>query len=249
MKNFIGILKSFLFLAVLFVSCSTATAVICNPDLFSHNGVIEGLLIFTAPGGAATAFSFNMTYLPEFLSYNPGANPLTSLRVETQEDGVLHDWNAAAIAAMNNFMKVGTVTANDVNLRLTDGELRPKNVTISGVTSAAGAVPFFVASDSKGTAAFKSSNAAILALNPTMFEKFTALFIPAMATATDYAEIVYDDGHKQRWNMEDIRRQSSSWQQVEGIIINNINGSIKSATITCAALTPCYILSVYVKGQ
>jgi hypothetical protein len=243
------IFRTFLSLAFLFVLCSTATAMFFHPDIFVVPGLTSGLLIFTAPGGAATAFSFNMTYLPEYLTYNPGANPLTSLRVETQEDGVLHDWNAAAIATMNGFMKVGTVTANDVNLRLSDGELRPKNVTISGVTSAAGAVPFYVASDNTGTVPFKSSNAAILALNPTRFEKFTALFIPAMATATDYAEIEYADGHKQRWEMEDIRRRSSDWQQVEVICINNVNGFIKAATIRCAALTPCYILSVFIKGQ
>jgi hypothetical protein len=207
------------------------------------------MLIFTAPGGAATPFSFNMTYLPEFLHYNPAANPLTSLRVETQEDGVLHDWTAAGIAAMNGFMYVGTPTANDVILRLGDGELKPKNVTISGVTSAAGAVNFYVASDNKGTSAYKSSNAAILALNPTTFEKFTALFLPAMATLTDYAEITYDDGHQQRWEMQDIRMQSTRFQQVATIVINNIDGRIKKAIVRCAAATPAYILSVYIKGQ
>lgn len=241
--------RTFLSLAFMFVLCLTTVQIFANPEMFTAIGVTSGLLIFTAPGGVGTAFSFNMTYLPEFLTYNPGANPLTSLRVETQEDGVLHDWNAAAIATMNNFMKVGTVTANDVNLRLSDGELRPKNVTISGVTAAAGAVPFYVASDSVGTVPFKSSNAAILALNPTRFEKFTAVFIPAMATATDYAEIEYYDGHKQRWEMEDIRRRSSDFQQVEAIVINNVNGYIKAATIRTAALTPAYILSIFVKGQ
>jgi hypothetical protein len=190
-----------------------------------------------------------MTYLPEFLHYNPAANPLTSLRVETQEDGVLHDWTAAGIAAMNGFMFVGTPTANDVILRLADGELRPKNVTISGVTSAAGAVNFYVASDNKGIAAFKSSNAAILALNPTTFEKFTALFVPALATLTDYAEITYDDGHQQRWELQDIRIQSTRFQQNPTVVINNIDGRIKKAVVRCAAATPAYILSVYLKGQ
>jgi hypothetical protein len=237
------IFKALLTLCLVFVSILTIQAVVPHSDQ-----LVYGLLIFTAPGGAATPFSFNMTYLPEFLSYNPGANPLTSLRVETQEDGVLHDWNAAAIAAMNNFMKVGTVTANDVNLRIADGQLRPKNVTISGVTSAAGAVNFYAVSDNIGLVPFKSSNAQILALNPTTFEKFSALFIPALATLTDYAEVLYEDGHSQRWEMEDIRRQSSSFQQVEGIIINNLNGYIKKATIRTAAATPCYILSVFVKG-
>jgi len=207
------------------------------------------MLIFTAPGGVATPFSFNMTYLPEFLHYNPAANPLTSLRVETQEDGVLHDWTAAGIAAMNGFMYVGTPTANDVILRLGDGELRPKNVTISGVTAAAGAINFYVHSDNKGLAAYKSSNAAILALNPTTFEKFTAIFVPAMATLTDYAEITYDDGHQQRWEMQDLRVQSTKYQQTPVICINNVDWRIKKAVIRCAAATPAYILSVYIKGQ
>jgi hypothetical protein len=217
-----------------------------NIDALTPDNVIWGLLIFTAPGGAATAFSFNMTYLPEFLRYNAGANQLTSLRVETQEDGVLHDWTLAGLNAMNGFMKLGAQTANDTTLRLSDGELRPKNVTISGVTSAAGAVAFYVCSDNKGTVPFKSSNAAILALNPTKFEKFTAVFIPTMATATDYAEITFDDGHTNRFEMEDLRSLSSNFQQVEGIIINNINGNIVSATVRTAAATPAYVLSVKV---
>lgn len=207
------------------------------------------MLIFTAPGGIGTAFAFNMTYLPEFLTYNHGGNQLTSLRVETQEDGVLHDWTTAGLNAMNGFMKMGAQTANDIQLRLSDGELRPKNVTVSGVTSAVGAVAFYVASDNKGISAFKSSNAAILALNPTVFEKFTAVFLPTMATATDYAEISYNDGHVQRWEMEDLRRASSTYQQVEGIIINNVDGRITRAVVRCAAATPAYILSVYIKGQ
>ena len=150
---------------------------------------------------------------------------------------------------MNGFMKIGAMTANDQQLRIADGELRPKNVTISGVTSAIGAVAFYVASDNKGLTAFKSSNAAILALNPTVFDNFTAVFLPTMATATDYAEITYNDGHVQRWEMEDLRRASSTFQQVEGIIINNIDGRIKRAVVRCAAATPAYILSVYLKNQ
>jgi hypothetical protein len=248
MKNSVKVFQAFLYLTMLFMSISATVAIVTGSIDLIGSGVTGSLLIFTAPGGAATPFSFNMTYLPEFLSYNPGANPLTSLRVETQEDGVLHDWTAAGIAAMNNFMKVGTVTANDVNLRIADGQLRPKNVTISGVTSAAGAVSFYAVSDNQGLVPLKSSNASILALNPTTFEKFTALFIPAMATLTDYAEILYQDGHTQRWELEDIRRMSSTFQQVETPVINNVNGLIQKATVRCAAQTPAYILSVYVKG-
>lgn len=243
------IFRTFLTILMAWAVCYTATAMFVSPESFMTPGVTGALLIFTAPGGIGTPFAFNMTYLPEFLTFNHGGNQLTSLRVETQEDGVLHDWTAAGLNAMNGFMKVGTQTANDVFLRLADGELRPKNVTISGVTSAAGAIGFYVASDNKGTAAFKSSNAAILALNPTLFEKFTALFIPAMATATDYAEITFDDGHVQRFEMEDLRRLSSQYQQVEGIIINNVDGYMKRVLVRCAAQTPAYILAVHIKNQ
>lgn len=237
-------------LTVLFIwaSCFVATATVFTPEMFVTPGITGALLIFTAPGGAATAFAFNMTYLPEIISYT-AATQLTSLRIETQEDGVLHDWTQAGLNAMSNFMKVGTVTANTNFLRIADGELRPKNVTISGVTAAAGAVPFFVQSDNRGTVPYKSSNANILALNPTIFEKFTALFIPTMATGTDYAIITYDDGHVQRHDMEDLRNASSLYQQVEGVIINNVNGNIKKAEVRTAANTPAYILSVYLKNQ
>lgn len=206
------------------------------------------MLVFTAPGGVATPFTFNLPFLPEFLSYNPGANPLTSLRISTIEDGVLHDWNAAAIAAMNNYMKVGTVTANDVFLRLADGHLT-KGVTINGVTAAAGAINFFAHSDRLGSSAFKSQIDTSLALTPTTFDKFTALFVPAMATGTDYADITFSNGHQQRFEMEELRTLSSLYQQVEGIIINNVASYISKVVLRCAAATPVYSLRVFIKGQ
>lgn len=241
--------RTLLSIAFLYTLCAATVALAMSPEIFATAGLISGTIIFTAPGGVATPFSFNLTYLPEYLSYNHGANPLTSLRVETQEDGVLHDWNAAAIAAVNGFNCVGALTANDVILRLSDGELRPKNVTISGVTAAAGAIVFSGSSNNKGVIPFKSSNAAILALNPTLFENFTALFIPAMVTATDRAEITYKDGHRQTWDSLELARISTLYQQVAGVIINNSQGDIDKAEITCAAQRAAYILSVFIKGQ
>jgi len=199
--------------------------------------------IGTAAGGAAVPFSFNLTYLPQILHYNAGANQLTSLRVETQEDGVIHDYNTAALNAMTSFMAVGARTANETWLRLADGELRPKNVTISGVTSAAGAVNFFGMSAGKGVAAYKASSVALLALNPTSIEKFTACFIPSMA-AGDYAEITYDDGHTQRWDSTDLREASAQYQEVTGIIINNVDGRIQRCQVRVAVAQTAFILSV-----
>ena len=241
--------RTFLTLAFFYFACAAVVALAANPDILGTAGLISGTVIFTAPGGVATPFSFNLTYLPEYLRWNAGANPLTSLRVETQEDGVLHDWTAAGIAAMNGFMLVGTLPANDVIVRLSDGELRPKNVTISGVTSAAGAVVFSAGSDNKGIVPYKSSNAAILAANPTVFENFTALFVPGAVTATDRFEVTFKDGHRQNFDILDLQALSARFQQVAGTIVNNYEGNIDKVEVTCAAQRAAYILSVYIKGQ
>ena len=201
------------------------------------------MLIFTAPGGVATPFTFNMNYLPQFITWN-NVVALTSLRVETQEDGVLHDWTAAGMVAMNGYMVNGAQTANVIQLRIANGHIKNKNVTISGVTSAAGAIGFYVYSDCIGTKPFKSNNAAILALNPTTFTNFTAVWAPTMAAVTDRCEVVYNNGHQQIYNINDLLAASSLFQEVPAIMVNNINAYINKATFTCVAATPAYVLSV-----
>lgn len=204
--------------------------------------------IFNAPGGIAAPFTFQLNYLPEHLSFT-NVVPLTSLKVETTEDGVLHDFTAAGLEAVGNFMVKGVVPANTLQFRLADGELRPKNVTISGVTSAAGIVPFFIASDRIGKLAIQTKNSLCLANNPTTYEKFTALFIPTMATVTDRAEVTYNSGLQQTYNMEDLLRLSSNFQNVAGVIINNYTSYINSVKLTTAANTPVYVISIKIPGQ
>jgi len=198
--------------------------------------------IFTAPGGVATPFTWNMQYLPQFLSFT-NVVPLTSLRVETAEDGVLHDWTTAGLPAMANFLQPGAMTANILQMRLADGELSGRNVTVSGVTSAAGVIPFFVSSDNKGKIPYISKNAVALAGIPTTIKNFTAVFAPTMATVTDRAEVTFKSGHKQTYNMEDLRNLSGIYQEVQTVCVNNINSYISEVTFTCAANTPLYILS------
>jgi hypothetical protein len=210
------------------------------------------MLSFTAPGGIAAPFAWNLPFLPQFINWN-NVVPLTSLRVETQEDGVLHDWNAAAIAATNGYMCLGAQAANIVLMRLASGHVKNKNVTISGVTSAAGAIGFYVSSDNIGGSSnplvmFKTTNAQILALNPTTFENFTAIFVPAMAAVTDTCEVIYSDGHRQTYNINDLAALSSKFQEVPAIMLNNINAYIHRAIFTCAAAIPAYVYSVALKS-
>ena len=209
---------------------------------------IAAINIFTAPGGAGVPFMWQMNYLPEHLSFD-NTVPLTSLKIETTEDGVLHDWTAAGLIATANFMVKGAVPVGTLQFRLADGELRPKNVTISGVTSGAGLVPFFIASDRIGKLAIKTKNSYVLPNNPTTFDKFTALFIPTMASGTDRVEITYRSGLTQTYNMEDLLNLSANFQNVPGVIINNYTAYISKVIVTCAAATPVYVINAAIPGQ
>jgi hypothetical protein len=206
--------------------------------------LIYGILIFTAPGGIGVPFTFNMNYLPEKIIFNDGGNPLTNLRIETQEDGVLHDWTAAAIAAMNGFLNVGALVANDVAMYIADGHLKNKNVTISGTTSAVGAIPIFVSSDNMGTVPFKTANANILANNDTEFSKFSALFLPNVVTATDRVQVFYKDGHVQIYDAVELAAWSVLYQDAPGIVINNVQGYIDRVLVTSALGGAAYVMSV-----
>jgi len=205
------------------------------------------MLLYTSPAVAAT-YQFNLTYIPEFLTWNDAGNPITLLRVETQEDGVLADYNAAAIAAANGYMMLGAQAANQVTLRIADGHIPNKNVTVTLTTAAAAAIAFYGSSDNVGVVPFLFKNAAILALNPTDFSKFTALFIPAAAATTRFT-VEYKDGHKQILSVADLLSMSSFYQEVAGIIINNITGYIHKVTVESVAAVASYVLSVKLPGQ
>lgn len=197
---------------------------------------------FTAPGGAAVAFSFNLTFLPEFLIFNAAANQLTSLKVDDQNDGVILDLDTAGLNACKNFMFNGT-KANAVFLRLADGQRNNRNITISGVTSAVGAIDFFACSDNVGISSFKTGKVAVLANNPTEFSKFSALFLPSLA-AGDRIIIDYSDGHTQIMERDELEQLSGLYNNIVGYIINNVTSYISNVTVICAAANTVYKLSV-----
>lgn len=199
---------------------------------------------YTAAGGAATAFSFQLNFLPEFLVFNPAANQLTSLKVEDQGDGVILDLDTVGINAMKNFMFPGTKT-NAVLLILADGVKLDRNITVSGVTSAAGAVDFYTSGDKKGKSTLKSLKAAILANNPTVFTKFTALFVPSIA-AGDKAYVDFVDGHSQIYERDELEQISGHYQNVVGYVINNVQSYINKVTMICASQNTAYVLTVSV---
>jgi len=209
-------------------------------------------LIFTAPGGVGTPFTFNIPFLPQQLHWNDAAAPLVDLRVSTKEEKTLVDVNAACIAAVNGYRKVGVQAANDVTLWLASGHLN-RQCTISGTTSAVGAINFYAVSDNKGKGMipvpYMINMDTNIALTTGIYQNFTALFIPTMATLTDYADIEFFDGHKDRWEIQDIIGKSTDFQQVAGIVIDNLDLSIHRVHLRTLAATPVYTLRYHIGGQ
>jgi hypothetical protein len=206
------------------------------------------MLLYTSAAVAAT-YQFNLTYVPEFLTWNDAGAPITLLRVETQEDGVLHDYNAAAIAAANGFLMPGVQAANQVTMNIADGHISNKNTTITVTTAAAAAIAFYGSSDNIGNNLLTFKNAAILALNPTDFTKFTALFIPALVAATSRVEVEFKDGHRQTFAVADLISMSTMYQQAPGVIVNNVKGYIHKTTVFSVAAVASYVLAVRIPGQ
>jgi len=205
------------------------------------------MLLYTSPAVAAT-YQFDLFALPEFITWNDAGTPITLLRVEDKDWGTIADYNAAAIAAANGFMMPGAQAANQVTLRLADGNIKGRNIQITVTIAAAAAISFFGSSDNIGSIPYIFKNAAILALNPTDFSKFTALFIPALVAATSRVEVEFADGHRETFAVADLLALSSMYQQVPGIIINNIQSYIHRVTVVSVAAVAAYILSVRLPG-
>lgn len=206
-------------------------------------------LIATSPAVAAP-FQFNLNYIPQFLIWDPAAAPLTNLRVEEQTDGVLVDLPAAGIAEVRNYNRFGLVASTVRMLRLANGHIRNKNVTVTGVIAAAAAVPFYASSDRPGTVAYKYTVAALLAGQPMPFMDFTALFLPGLA-AGDTVLIEFKNGHSQLFAPEELLELSALYQNNQlatGFIVNNINSYIHRATVTEAIAGAAYVSKVNLKG-
>jgi len=209
-----------------------------------NGGCMYGL-IATSPAVAA-AFQFNMNYIPQFLMWEAAAAPLTNLRIEDAELGVICDLPAAGILQVRNYMRFGLVASTFTKLRIANGHLRNRNVTVTAVIAAAVAVPFYACSDCPGRKAFRYNMAALLAGQPTPFQDFYALFLPVLA-AGDNVLIEFANGHSQTFAPEELLELTALYQNNQlatGFEINNINGYMHKATVTQAAAGAVYIASV-----
>ena len=253
MKKFISIITALLLAVIGGFVISDAFAInplyVIIPGFAASFIVRPGMatmLVATSPA-AIGAWQFNLNYLPEFLIWDHLANPLTNLRVEENSMGVLVDLPAAGIAEVRNYRRFGLIASTVRMLRLANGELKGKNVTITATIAAAVAVAFQASSDCAGTNTFKYNVAALPAGAPTSFQDFLALFLPGLA-AGDTVLVEFANGHNQLFNQVELLELTALWQNNQiatGFQVNNVLSDIKKATVTQAIVGVAYVMSVY----
>ena len=203
------------------------------------------MLINTSPAAAAQ-HQFDINYIPQFLMWEAAAAPLTNLRIEEQNEGVLVDLPAAAVVNVCRFSRLGVAASTFNMLRLANGHIKNKNVTITAIIAAAVAVPFYASSDAPGNIAFKYQTAALLAGQPMTFDNFSALFLPALA-AGDTVFVEFDNGHQQLFSPEELLELAALYQTagaVTDFVINNLGSYIKKATVTEAIAGAAYVMKL-----
>jgi hypothetical protein len=146
-------------------------------------------------------------------------------------------------------MRFGLTASTVTRIRLANGHIKGKNVTVTLIQTGAVAIPFQTCSDSPGNTSFKYGAAALTAGTPTLFTDFTALFLPGLAAA-DTVLVTFANGHTQLFNRTELLELTSMYQNNQlatGFILNNINSYIKSALVTEAIAGSAYIMKVNIK--
>lgn len=199
--------------------------------------------VSTSPA-AIGQHNFNLNYIPQFLMWEQGADPITNLRVEEQTAGVLCDLPLAGLTEVRKFMRFGDVDSTFSMIRLANGHIKNANVTVSASIAAAVAVPFYTSSDSPGNLPMKYQAAAILASTPMIFQDFSALFLPGLQE-NDSVLIEYHTGHTQLFNRSELLELAAQFQNSQAstnYVVNNVNAYIRKVTVTQAAAGTAYVM-------
>lgn len=179
----------------------------------------------------ATAYPFNLTFVPQFLFFATAVAP-QALKVSVFGDGVITDLDAAGCLFVQGLRLNGRVT-NGYLIPLANGLITGKNVEIIYTTGAATAVDLYGISLKKGDIYIQCLRQTALANSGVEIAKFAALGLPNAATA-DIINITYDDGLSQKVAFEELKATMALYcYDVNNMIgIDNINAQIKSVMFT-----------------
>lgn len=204
--------------------------------------------IGTTGAVAATAYPFNLTFLPQYLFFVAAAAP-TALKVSIFGDGVITDLDAAGVLAVQGIRLNGRVT-NGYLIPLANGLIKNKNVEIIYTTGGAVAIDLYGISLKNGNAYIQCLRQTALANSGVTIDKFAFLGLGNGATG-DIININYSDGLSQKVAFEELKATLALYcNDVNNMIgIDNVDAEISSVSFVPAATQIIHLVKYAIVGQ
>ena len=195
--------------------------------------------IGTLTTGSGVVTVIDLQHVPEAIGY-AAATQLTGFKAEVLGEGVICDLDAAGLSAVGLHRLIGR-PSNAYVIPLADGIITGKTCRLTFTNSAAQTPDIFAFGDNIGSIYVRTNKATVLLNNNTVFSKFGALHLPALA-AGDKVTVTYEDGLTQIWEREDIAFKSGMFQNTAGYVIDNLDGVIKTVQVLTAATLTAYVV-------
>jgi hypothetical protein len=203
--------------------------------------------------GVDTVSTINLTYLPEFIVL-----PVTckKILINVLGDGVVVDLDERGISSLGELEQFGIngtrqlypADGNPIfTLRLSDGIILNKNVTIEVTNSSAADADIFGFSTSKGNLYVQNLRQTVFANSGTELKSFLNLSL-VNGSITDDIQVTFSDGTTQKMNISELPILLSFQQNVSNTsndyILNNMGGSVSLVNYIPTAQTQIYIRRV-----
>jgi hypothetical protein len=166
-------------------------------------GATAGLVVAWLWGSipASSSASFNITYVPQFISFTVTSAPTTFL-INIQGDGVIFNLDATGIAAMRNIRQQGIVT-NTYVFQLANGLINGKNGTVTITNAAAAQLDVYAYSKDLGNFYMTYLIQNALANSGINLRKFAYAAFPS-AAAADIWTVMNNNGITQNAQRNDL---------------------------------------------
>lgn len=196
--------------------------------------------IGTVAGGVGVVTTIDTTWLGEFFYFEPAATP-TAVKIDVLGEGVMLDLDNTGIDDIKNYRKFQSA-ADFIYLQTADGIIKGVNITYTFTNAHAQAFDVFSAGDNLGSGYLQTIRQTVLANSGVDFMKFAALFLPSLATATDFVTIAYEDGLTQIWVLEDIEAFAMNFQSNRTPVIDNLEGTIRNCNVLVGIQQSAYVM-------
>jgi hypothetical protein len=209
--------------------------------------------IGTMTGGVDVVTTINLTYLPEFIVL---PSTCKKILINVLGDGVVVDLDQRGISSLGELEKFGingteqTYPSNGnpiYTLRLADGIILNKNVTIELTNDNAAASNIFGFSTSKGNLYVQNLRQTVFANSGTELKSFLNLSL-VNGSGTDDIQVTFTDGTTQKFDITELPVLLSMQQNItrttNDYILNNTNGAVSLVNYIPTNQTQIYIRRV-----